>query len=335
MKPNDFSEARVLVTGGAGFIGSALVWALNRRGCDQVVVCDILGTDEKWRNLTPLRFADYVEAIDLLPRLQSGSLGRFDLVLHMGACSATTERDATYLIKNNFEFTKDLAHWALANKVRFVYASSAATYGDGSAGMEDDEASLDTLRPLNMYGYSKHLFDLHAKRDRFLNRMVGLKFFNVFGPNEDHKGDMRSLVHKSFAQVQTKGVIQLFESYRKEYQDGEQKRDFLYVKDCVAMTLHLAATPRANGLFNIGSGQARTWIDLSHAVFTALKKKPVIKFIEMPPAIRDKYQYFTQANLLRLRGAGYAAPVTSLENAVHDYVRKYLVLDKRLDPGVE
>jgi ADP-L-glycero-D-manno-heptose 6-epimerase len=335
MKPNDFSEARVLVTGGAGFIGSALVWALNRRGCDQVVVCDILGTDEKWRNLTPLRFADYVEAADLLPRLQSGSLGRFDLVLHMGACSATTERDATYLIKNNFEFTKDLAHWALANKVRFVYASSAATYGDGSAGMEDDEASLDTLRPLNMYGYSKHLFDLHAKRDRFLNRMVGLKFFNVFGPNEDHKGDMRSLVHKSFAQVQTKGVIQLFESYRKEYQDGEQKRDFLYVKDCVAMTLHLAATPRANGLFNIGSGQARTWIDLSHAVFTALKKKPVIKFIEMPPAIRDKYQYFTQANLLRLRGAGYAAPVTSLENAVHDYVRKYLVLDKRLDPGVE
>jgi ADP-L-glycero-D-manno-heptose 6-epimerase len=253
----------------------------------------------------------------------------------MGACSATTEKDATYLIKNNFEFTKDLAQWALANKVRFVYASSAATYGDGSMGMEDDESKLDTLRPLNMYGYSKQLFDQHASRAGILNKMVGLKFFNVFGPNEDHKGDMRSLVHKSFAQVQGKGVIQLFKSYRKDYKDGEQKRDFLYVKDCVAMTLHLAATPRANGLFNVGSGQARTWIDLSNSVFTALKKKPVIKFIEMPEAIRDKYQYFTQANLLRLRGAGYAAPVTSLENAVHDYVRKYLVLDKRLDPEVE
>jgi ADP-L-glycero-D-manno-heptose 6-epimerase len=332
MKPNDFSDARVLVTGGAGFIGSALIWALNRRGCENIVVCDILGTDEKWRNLTPLRFADYVEAADLQSRLQSGALGKFDLVLHMGACSSTTEKDATHLIKNNYEFTRDLAVWSLANKSRFVYASSAATYGDGSAGMEDDESKLDTLRPLNIYGYSKHLFDLHAKRAGFLNKICGLKYFNVFGPNEDHKGDMRSLVHKSFAQVQTKGVIQLFKSHRKEFKDGEQKRDFLYVKDCVAMTLHLAATLRANGLFNIGCGHARTWIDLSNAVFTALKKKPVIKFIEMPEAIRDKYQYFTQANLLRLRGAGYAAPVTSLENAVRDYVQNYLVADKRLDP---
>jgi len=334
MKPNDFSDARVLVTGGAGFIGSALVWALNRRGCDNIVVCDILGTDEKWRNLAPLRFADYVEAADLLPRLQSGVLGKFDLILHMGACSATTETDASYLIKNNYEFTKDLAVWSLAQKTRFVHASSAATYGDGSQGMEDNETALDTLRALNIYGYSKHLFDLHAKRAGFLNKIVGLKYFNVFGPNEDHKGDMRSLVHKSFAQVQGKGVIQLFKSYRPEYKDGEQKRDFLYVKDCVAMTLHLAGTPKANGLFNIGSGHARTWIDLSNAVFSALKIKPSIKFIEMPETIREKYQYFTQANLLRLRGAGYADPVTSLENAVHDYVRKYLVPDKRLDPSV-
>lgn len=334
MKPNDFSDARVLVTGGAGFIGSALVWALNRRGCDNIVVCDILGTSEKWRNLTPLRFADYVEAESLLPRLQNGALGKFDLVLHLGACSATTEKDATYLIKNNYEFTRDLACWSLASKARFVYASSAATYGDGSAGMDDNESALDTLRPLNMYGYSKHLFDLHARRAGFLGKIVGLKYFNVFGPNEDHKADMRSLVHKSFAQVQAEGVIRLFKSYRKEYEHGEQKRDFLYVKDCVAMTLHLAATPKANGLFNIGSGQARTWIDLSNAVFAALKQKPVIKFIEMPEQIRDKYQYFTQANLLRLRGAGYAAPVTTLENAVFDYVRKYLIPDKRLDPAV-
>jgi ADP-L-glycero-D-manno-heptose 6-epimerase len=339
MKPNDFSDARVLVTGGAGFIGSALVWALNRRGCDRIVVCDRLGTDEKWRNLTPLRFADYVEADDLLPQLQSGALGKFDLVLHMGACSSTTETDASFLIRNNYEFTRDLAAWALgqkslSQKTRFVYASSAATYGDGSAGMEDDDAKLDTLRPLNMYGYSKHLFDLHAKRAGFLNQIAGLKYFNVFGPNEDHKGDMRSLVHKSTAQVRAEGVIRLFKSYRSDFRDGEQKRDFLYVKDAVAMTLHLATTPKANGLFNIGGGKARTWLDLARAVFAAWKRKPKIEFIEMPEAIRDKYQYFTEANLARLRAAGYTAPVTSLEDAVSDYVRNYLVPDKRLDSAV-
>ena len=334
MKPNDFPDARVLVTGGAGFIGSALVWALNRRGCERIVVCDRLGTDEKWRNLTPLRFADYVEADDLLPRLQSGALGKFDLVLHMGACSSTTETDAGFLIRNNYEFTRDLATWALGRKTRFVYASSAATYGDGSAGMDDDDGKLDKLRPLNMYGYSKHLFDLHAQRTGFLNQIAGLKYFNVFGPNEDHKGDMRSLVHKSFGQVQTDGVIRLFKSYRSDFRDGEQKRDFLYVKDAVAMTLHLAASKKAVGLFNIGGGKARTWLDLARAVFAALKRKPKIEFIEMPETIRDKYQYFTEANLSRLRAAGYTAPVTSLEDAVSDYVRNYLVLDKRLDPAV-
>jgi ADP-L-glycero-D-manno-heptose 6-epimerase len=339
MKPNDFSDARVLVTGGAGFIGSALVWALNRRGCERIVVCDRLGTDERWRNLTPLRFADYVEADDLLPRLQSGALGKFDLVLHMGACSSTTETNASFLIRNNFEFTRDLAAWALGQKsrgkkTRFVYASSAATYGDGSAGMEDDDAKLDTLRPLNMYGYSKHLFDLHAKRAGFLNQIAGLKYFNIFGPNEDHKGDMRSLVHKSMAQVRAEGVIRLFKSYRSGYRDGEQQRDFLYVKDAVAMTLHLATTPKSNGLFNIGGGKARTWLDLARAVFAALKRKPKIEFIEMPEAIRDKYQYFTEANLSRLRATGYTAPVTSLEDAVSDYVRNYLVPDQRLNPAV-
>jgi ADP-L-glycero-D-manno-heptose 6-epimerase len=334
MKPNDFSDARVLVTGGAGFIGSALVWALNRRGCENIIVCDRLGTDEKRRNLTPLRFADYVDADVLQSRLQSGALEKFDLVLHMGACSSTTETDASFLTRNNLEFTKDLAAWALGQKVRFVYASSAATYGDGSAGMDDDDSKLDTLRPLNLYGCSKHLFDLHAKRAGFLNQIVGLKYFNIFGPNEDHKGDMRSVVHKSFGQVQTEGVIRLFKSYRKDYADGEQKRDFLYVKDTVAMTLHLAATPRAGGLYNVGSGAARTWLDLAKAVFAALKRKPKIEFIEMPEAIRDKYQYFTQANLGRLRATGYTAPVTSLEDAVGDYVRNYLVSDRRLDPAV-
>ena len=334
MKPNDFSDARVLVTGGAGFIGSALVWALNRCGCEHIVVCDRLGTDEKWRNLTPLRFAHYVEADELLPRLQNGALGKFNFVLHLGACSSTTERDAGFLIRNNYEFTKDLAAWSLANRTRFVYASSAATYGDGSAGMEDNDDKLDTLRPLNMYGYSKHLFDLHAKHAGFLNRIVGLKYFNVFGPNEDHKGDMRSVVHKSFGQVRETGVIRLFKSHRPDYRDGEQKRDFLYVKDAVAMTLYLAASEQANGLFNIGSGEARTWLDLARAVFAALKREPKIEFIEMPESIRDKYQYFTEANLARLRTAGYATPVTPLEEAVSDYVGNFLVPDKRLDPAV-
>jgi len=334
MKSTDFSDARVLVTGGAGFIGSALVWALNRCGCEHIVVCDRLGTDEKWRNLTPLRFAHYVEADELLPRLQNGALGKFNFVLHLGACSSTTERDASYLIRNNYEFTKDLAAWSLANRTRFVYASSAATYGDGAAGMADDDARLDTLRPLNMYGYSKHLFDLHARRAGFLDRIVGLKYFNVFGPNEDHKGDMRSVVHKSFGQVRDTGVIRLFKSHRPDYRDGEQKRDFLYVKEAVAMTLYLAANEKAGGLFNIGSGQARTWLDLARAVFTALKREPKIEFVEMPDGIRDKYQYFTEANLARLRAAGYAAPVTSLEDAVSDYVGNYLVPDKRLDPAV-
>jgi ADP-L-glycero-D-manno-heptose 6-epimerase len=333
MKADDFSSSRVLVTGGAGFIGSALVWALNRRGCEDIVVCDILGTNEKWRNLIPLHFADYVEADALLPRLQSGALGKFDLVLHLGACSSTTERDATYLIRNNYEFTKDLAAWALAKKARFVYASSAATYGDGSAGMSDG-ADLDTLRPLNMYGYSKQLFDQHAQRAGFLKRIAGLKYFNVYGPNEDHKSDMRSLVHKSFAQVKNEGVIRLFKSYRPDYKDGEQKRDFLYVKDAVAMTLHLAANKKAGGLFNIGSGAARTWIDLAHSVFAALGKKPKIEFIEMPEAIRDKYQYFTQADISKLRAAGYREKTTTLESAVADYVRNYLEPDQRLEPAV-
>jgi ADP-L-glycero-D-manno-heptose 6-epimerase len=334
MKSDGFSDSRVLVTGGAGFIGSALVWALNQRGCEDIVVCDILGTNEKWRNLTPLRFADYVEGDVLLSRLQSGALGKFDLVLHMGACSATTERDATYLIRNNYEFTKDLAAWSLGAKARFVYASSAATYGDGSAGMEDGDATIESLRPLNMYGYSKQLFDLYAKRAGFLNKIVGLKYFNVYGPNEDHKADMRSLVHKSFAQVKNEGVIRLFKSYRKGYKDGEQKRDFLYVKDAVAMTLHLAANKKAGGLFNIGGGVARTWIDLANAVFAALGKKPKIEFIEMPETIRDKYQYFTQADISRLRAAGYREKVTTLENAVADYVQNYLEPDKRLEPSV-
>ncbi|HWL53104.1 MAG TPA: ADP-glyceromanno-heptose 6-epimerase [Chthoniobacteraceae bacterium] len=322
--------ARFLVTGGAGMIGSAVVWALNRRGCEEIVVCDELGTSEKWRNLVPLRYADYLEAGDLLPRLESGALGDFDAVFHLGACSATTERDATYLIRNNFEYTKNLARWSLANDARFLYASSAATYGDGSHGMADAEPDLHRFRPLNMYGYSKHLFDLHARREGWLSKIVGLKYFNVFGPNEDHKGDMRSVVHKSFAQVRDEGVIRLFRSYRDEYADGEQKRDFLYVKDAVEMTLHLAQAESAAGLYNIGSGQAQSWNDLARALFAALERPVNIEYIAMPETLRGKYQYFTQADITRLRETGYQAPVTPLAEAVRDYTTHYLIPDHRL-----
>ncbi|HWB60860.1 MAG TPA: ADP-glyceromanno-heptose 6-epimerase [Chthoniobacteraceae bacterium] len=326
----DVQKTRVLVTGGAGFIGSALIWELNRRGCENIVVTDMLGASEKWKNLVPLRFEDYLEAEDLFPRLEADALGKFDTVYHLGACSSTTERDAAFLIRNNFEYTKRLATWAIANNCKFVYASSAATYGDGSAGMSDTAPDIENLRPLNMYGYSKQLFDIYAKRQGILSRIIGLKYFNVFGPNETHKDDMRSLVNKAYLQVVETGVIRLFKSHRPDYKDGEQKRDFLYVKDAVAMTIHLATRPVVSGLFNIGSGEARTWIDLATAVFAALGREPRIEFIEMPESIRDKYQYFTQADIGKLRSKGYKQPVTPLNEAVADYVQNYMVPSKHL-----
>jgi len=326
------TESRILITGGAGFIGSALVWELNRRGCENIVVCDRLSTDEKWKNLVPLRFADYIDGNDLLQAVMHSpaKLGRFDHVLHLGACSATTERDADYLMRNNYEFTKQLCQWSLANQTRFVYASSAATYGDGAHGMNDQDPDIHKLRPLNMYGYSKHLFDLHAKREGWLPSIVGLKYFNVYGPNEDHKADMRSLVHKACGQILATGKVQLFKSHRPDYKHGEQMRDFLYVKDAIRMTLHLAETPSAGGLFNLGSGKAHTWIELATAIFTALGKEPVIEFIDMPEQLQSKYQYYTCADIAKLRASGFTQGITALTEAVRDYVQGYLVPDKRL-----
>jgi ADP-L-glycero-D-manno-heptose 6-epimerase len=322
-------RSRVLVTGGAGFIGSALVWELNRRGCADVVVADFAVHAGKRGNLDSLKFTDYVEPGALLGSLQSGALGKFDFVFHLGACSSTTESDEEFLRKNNFEYSRDLADWALKSGVRFVYASSAATYGDGSAGMDDTDLNLlEHLRPLNPYGRSKLMMDLYAWQQGWLEKVVALKYFNVFGPNEEHKGDMRSVVRKSFTQVQESGVIRLFKSYRLEYSDGEQRRDFLYVKDAVAMTLHLAAESRAYGIFNIGSGETHTWNEVAGAVFTALGRAPRIEYIEMPPSIRNQYQYFTQADIRKLLASGYARQVTPLTDAVHDYVCNYLV------PGV-
>ncbi len=330
------TESRILITGGAGFIGSALVWELNRRGCENIVVCDRLCTDEKWKNLVPLKFADYIDGNDLLQAVlhSPGKLGHFDHVLHLGACSATTERDADYLMRNNYEFTKQLCQWSLANQTRFVYASSAATYGDGAHGMDDQMPDIHALRPLNMYGYSKHLFDLHARREGWLPNIVGLKYFNVYGPNEDHKADMRSLVHKACGQILATGKVQLFKSHRPDYKDGEQMRDFLYVKDAIRMTLHLAETPSAGGLFNLGSGAAHTWVELATAIFTALGKEPNIEFIDMPEHLQSKYQYYTCADITKLRGSGFITEITPLAEAVRDYVQGYLVPDKRLGDEV-
>jgi ADP-L-glycero-D-manno-heptose 6-epimerase len=330
---SSLETGRVVVTGGAGFIGSALIWALNLRGVDDILVVDRLHADEKWKNVVPLRFADYIDADDFEEAILE-SPARFAsarTVFHLGACSATTEPDAAYLMRNNFQYTKHVAHWALQREMRFVYASSGATYGAREHDLSEN-IPLHELRPLNMYGYSKHVFDQYAQRAGWLDRITGLKYFNVFGPNEQHKGEMRSVVHKAFGQIRERGAVRLFRSYRPEYADGEQERDFIYVKDAVEMTLHLAEAEAA-GIYNVGSGTAHTWLELVRPIFTALRIPERIEFIDMPPAMRDKYQYSTKAEIERLRATGYAKPVTPLADAVSDYVRNYLRDDRRLEPG--
>jgi ADP-L-glycero-D-manno-heptose 6-epimerase len=326
------SSPRILVTGGAGFIGSALVWALNLRGNENIVVTDRLSTDEKWKNLVALKYADYLDADDLLKLVETrlDHLGKFDVVYHLGANSATTERDAHHLMKNNFEYTKTLAHWALGMGARFVYASSAATYGDGAYGMDDKMEDIDVLRPLNMYGYSKHLFDQYARRAGIADRIVGLKYFNVYGPNENHKADMRSVVNKAFAQICNEGKVQLFRSHRPDYGDGEQMRDFLYVKDAVDMTIFLGNNADAGGLYNLGSGKARSWKQLVSAIFAAMDLPVNIEFVDMPATLQAKYQYYTCADVSKLRSAGFNGTITELEVAVKDYVQGYLAPGKLL-----
>jgi ADP-L-glycero-D-manno-heptose 6-epimerase len=315
----------IIVTGGAGFIGSSIIAALNKRGITDILVVDRLGSDQRWKNLVNLRFADYIDKEDFLDMIAEDVLPfSAETVFHLGACSSTTETDVSFLMNNNFEYTKQLAQWTADDNIRFIYASSAATYGDGSNGFADGEDKLEALLPLNPYGYSKHLFDLWAKRNGLLEKIVGLKYFNVFGPNEYHKAEMRSFVLKAFEQINSTGKVRLFKSHRPDYKDGEQKRDFLYVKDAVDMTLFFFDSPKTAGIYNLGAGVARCWNDLAKAVFAAMGKSPNIEYIDMPDSVRNQYQYFTEANISKLRSAGYKKPITSLEQSVTDYVQNYL-----------
>jgi len=314
----------IVVTGGAGFIGSAFVAKLNAEG-----IVDALGTSEKWKNLVKCRYADYLDKGAFLALVDRDKVPfPVEALVHMGACSSTTERDAGYLMENNFHYTCRLAAWALAKGIRFLYASSAATYGDGAQGFDDDDRTSLALKPINMYGYSKQLFDLRVLRLGMAERVAGIKFFNVFGPNEYHKGDMTSVVFKAFHQIGETGRVRLFKSHRSDYADGGQQRDFVYIKDCVEVLWWLLNHGEVNGIFNLGTGRARTWNDLIGALFAALGKEPAIDYIEMPMAIRGQYQYFTEANMAKLQNSGCPVLFRPLEEAVADYVQNHLLREE-------
>ena len=318
----------IIVTGGAGFIGSCIVRSLNDRGIKDIVVVDNIASTDKWMNLRNKSYIEYINRVDFLARLPEFAKKATHFI-HMGACSSTTERDFGFLYKNNFEYTKALWNFCAANKISFIYASSAATYGDGSQGF-DDKTDIKLLRPLNGYGYSKQLFDLWAQKQLQAGaaapkQHVGFKFFNVYGPNEYFKGNMASVIFHTFNDVTATGQKGLFKSYKPEYKDGGQLRDFVYVKDLCKVVLFMMDNPKVSGLFNLGTGKARSFYDLAAATFKAMGREPNIKFIEMPEHLRGKYQYYTQAQMSKLREAGYSEPFYTLEEGAADYVQNYLM----------
>ena len=321
----------IAVTGAAGFIGSNIVWKLNQAGRRDIIVVDVHDGDAGNANLGPLEYERYLEKDAFLAwMVDPANADTLETVYHMGACSSTTETDAAYLDENNFHYARKLCLLCLEAGVRFINASSAATYGDGSRGYDDDESRLDELEPLNLYAKSKQDFDLWARDEKILERIVCLKYFNVFGPNEWHKGDMRSMVCKGFEQITATGQVRLFKSDRPAYPDGGQQRDFVYVKDAVDMTVWFAGHPRVNGIFNVGSGQAKDWNRLITAVYAALGLPPAITYIPMPDHLKGKYQYHTEARMTKLAAAGYDRPQTVLEDAVADYVQNHLVPGRHL-----
>lgn len=319
----------IVVTGGSGFIGSALIWRLNQLGRTDIIVVDHFGENEKFKNLIPLKFVDIFDREYFGSMVQDGFLkdNKIETIYHLGACSSTTMQDFNYLLHNNYEYSKFLCGNAIDNNIRFIYASSAATYGDGSNGYIDDESKIETLRPLNGYGYSKQLFDLWVKNNGFLDKVVGVKYFNVYGPNEYHKGDMRSVVSKSFDQIKESKKSKLFKSYIEGMADGEQKRDFIYVKDAVEMTLFFGENKIVNGIYNVGTGQANSFNSLVKPIFKALGLKENIEYFEMPEVLKNKYQNFTQADISKIRKAGYNKDMTDISDAVTDYVSNYLNKD--------
>ncbi len=319
--------SKIIVTGAAGFIGANLVRALNRKGEDRLILVDHIAESEKWKNLLEVKFLDYFDKEEFLPLLEKGYFGKIKAIFHLGACSNTTVKDVNYLIENNYRYSQRLALFAIKKGITFIYASSAATYGDGSLGFSDDHELIPRLKPLNPYGFSKQLFDLWLYYNGLLERVVGLKYFNVFGEREFHKGEMRSVVLKAYEQIKETGKVRLFKSYHPDFADGEQKRDFVYVQDAVEMTLFFLEHPEAKGIFNVGTGKARSFNDLVKAVFKALGLSPNIEYIEMPEKIRNQYQYFTQADISKIRRAGYNKPITELEEAVEKYV-KFLETEK-------
>lgn len=315
----------IIVTGGAGFIGSATIKKLNDCGIEQVLVVDNLGTSDKWKNLIGKKFSDYIHKDEFIKLIENqANFGDADAVIHFGACSSTTEQDIDYLMRNNYQYSRSLAEWALARNIRFIYASSAATYGDGTLGFSDEDETSFKIRPLNKYGFSKLLFDQWVLNNNLTGKVTGLRFFNVFGPNEYHKGDMRSVINKAFFQIKETGKVRLFRSYRDDYEDGEQVRDFVYVKDCLDVIWWFLRNPKACGIFNLGTGKARSWNDLVKSIYSALGQKPKIEYIEMPESIRNAYQYYTEARMDRLESVGCNLPFRSLEDSVKDYVNEYL-----------
>jgi ADP-L-glycero-D-manno-heptose 6-epimerase len=316
-----------IVTGGAGFIGRNIIDALNARGHDDILVVDALNNPTKKANLASVCYAEFMDKDDFRDALLAGAIAPVKTVFHLGACSSTMQMDVDFLNDNNVLYTQQVCTWCRYNDVRFIYASSAATYGDGEHGYVDDETNIQELNPLNPYGQSKQDFDLWAREHGLFDHIVGLKYFNVYGPFEAHKGDMRSVVNKAYGWIQDTGELSLFKSYRPDFADGEQNRDFIYVKDAVAVTLFFHDHPEVSGLFNCGTGEARTWIDLGRAIFAAMELEPKIKIIEMPDALRDRYQYHTQADATKLRECGFTQPFMSIEEGVDDYVRNYLAND--------
>ncbi len=315
---------RFIVTGGAGFIGNNIVAELNNRGFEDIIVIDELNHEEKQTNLNSVKFTEYLDKVAFRSMMNDGKISPVETVFHLGACSSTTETDEAFLTDNNFNYTRELCEWSVANGARFIYASSAATYGDGSSGYSDDDKLTPSLKPLNLYGESKQMFDMWALENKFSDKIAGLKYFNVFGPHEDHKEDMRSVINKAYKQILANGELNLFKSYEPEYEDGKQERDFVFVKDAVNVTLFFHDNPTVSGIFNCGTGIARTWLDLANSVFSAMDLDPKINFIEMPLEIRDKYQYHTQADITKLRNAGYTREFTSLEEGARQYVQDYL-----------